>query len=390
MHKFVVLTLIFAFSHVNASERAVVLVPGIVFDGTSAKDVEDAQSKYWASLMSELRSANNGAQYTIRHDGKSVSVKENCDGPGIAVYSIVFSREAALESLVCRGLELHDMLGTVQSRHRGKITLVGHSAGGLVARVVIQEAVPGITCPENVDHLVTICTPHQGAGLANTFGGLKGLHTLSLQTGAAMIQRLNNLELPQGICFTSIVVSSFGLEASRPGQTFNIPDSLKSDAPRAMTAGGDEVVHIISQNLGFTAAGARYNPNLMNTVLVRGPCSRLLSNSTLHSDILSSKEFCAGCRPIVLGSGTQEDCLNLQVRGLAQTHVAEQIKTFDDGFIRIREVSDVKIRNVSIAGSRVTYTATGSWRSLGNYSKDFTEVVVESKIHPIFGMFAAE
>jgi len=67
---------------------------------------------------------------------------------------------------------LHD----IGERHPGQsITLVGHSAGGLVARLYLVRHAPA-----NVGHLITIATPHQGtqraiqALSATSSGGLFG------------------------------------------------------------------------------------------------------------------------------------------------------------------------------------------------------------------------
>ena len=46
------------------------------------------------------------------------------------------------------------------------------SAGGLVARVYLQDALPGVEYRGDVDRLITIATPHLGSALAEHFGDI--------------------------------------------------------------------------------------------------------------------------------------------------------------------------------------------------------------------------
>jgi len=58
---------------------------------------------------------------------------------------------------------LHNMLGDLQKRHPDeKITLLSHSAGGVVARLMLVRHGAG-----NIDKLITIASPHLGTGLAS-------------------------------------------------------------------------------------------------------------------------------------------------------------------------------------------------------------------------------
>jgi len=71
-----------------------------------------------------------------------------------------------LPSIAPIGLQadwLHVYLGDIRQRHpRQPIILVGHSAGGLVARTLLVR-----NQPADITHLITIATPHLGTTRAN-------------------------------------------------------------------------------------------------------------------------------------------------------------------------------------------------------------------------------
>jgi len=56
----------------------------------------------------------------------------------------------------------------------GKVDVVGHSMGGILSRLYIQEGVGAITYKKNIHKLVTINTPHSGSPLANIVEGKDG------------------------------------------------------------------------------------------------------------------------------------------------------------------------------------------------------------------------
>lgn len=53
----------------------------------------------------------------------------------------------------------------------GKVDVVGHSMGGILTRLYLQEGVGAVTYKKNVHKLVTINTPHSGSPLANIVAG---------------------------------------------------------------------------------------------------------------------------------------------------------------------------------------------------------------------------
>lgn len=53
----------------------------------------------------------------------------------------------------------------------GKVDVVGHSMGGILTRLYLQEGVNAVTYKKNIHKLVTINTPHSGSPLANIVAG---------------------------------------------------------------------------------------------------------------------------------------------------------------------------------------------------------------------------
>lgn len=79
---------------------------------------------------------------------------------------------------------------------QGRINLVGHSLGGLVARAVAQKA------PEYFKRVITLAAPHHG-----TYSALLGYFTKSARQmipGSEYLKRLDKAPLPEGVKFYSI------------------------------------------------------------------------------------------------------------------------------------------------------------------------------------------
>lgn len=149
-------------------------------------------------------------------------------------------------------LFLHD----IAQRHPNQsITLAGHSAGGLVARLLLVR-----DRPKDVSHLITIATPHLGTGRARqaldavSHNGMFGpLHRWAVRrsTGPALY---HTLRASRGVLFD--------LTPPRPGNLLywlnrqSHPDIrytsiIRTGTPRAP---GDRVVPPISQDLRLLPA----------------------------------------------------------------------------------------------------------------------------------------
>lgn len=80
----------------------------------------------------------------------------------------------------------------------GRIDLVAHSLGGLVARFYLQQ----LGGARRVDRLITLGTPHQGTHAANF---IPARLVRQLLPDAPFIRHLNSLPPPEGVDVTSIV-----------------------------------------------------------------------------------------------------------------------------------------------------------------------------------------
>ncbi len=94
-------------------------------------------------------------------------------------------RTSATASLPRRAARLAEAVATT-ARDRGPVHLIGHSSGGLDARLFTA---PGVMLPTSVDvervvarvrSVVTIATPHHGTPLASFFTTLRGQQVLQL------------------------------------------------------------------------------------------------------------------------------------------------------------------------------------------------------------------
>jgi hypothetical protein len=98
---------------------------------------------------------------------------------------IQFVRTSATASLPRRAARLAEAVATA-ARDDGPVHLIGHSSGGLDARLFTA---PGVVLPTSADveravarvrSVVTIATPHHGTPLASFFTTLRGQQTLQL------------------------------------------------------------------------------------------------------------------------------------------------------------------------------------------------------------------
>lgn len=95
-------------------------------------------------------------------------------------------RSPPTASLPVRAARIAETVRAIRDRPDGPIHLIGHSSGGLDARLL---AAPGSVLPTRADvariaarvrSIVTVATPHRGTPLASTFATLRGQRLLQL------------------------------------------------------------------------------------------------------------------------------------------------------------------------------------------------------------------
>jgi hypothetical protein len=141
----------------------------------------------------------------------------------------------------------------------------------------------------DVDRLITIGTPHLGAAIASKAGDLLGTRATSLKHNAPLIRRLNSdLDLPGGVRFASIVVRGFGADVRGKGKAYRdvIDNRFVEKLPIDYREGGDQVVHVLSQNLRLAPCAARYEKKtgrpVQYTVVRVNDASRLPAGRRVH------------------------------------------------------------------------------------------------------------
>lgn len=260
-----ILCVLFFPSPVHGKESKVVLcVPGISIDikrpktvwGEKVRGADDS----WSGMVGFFQ--KNGYVFGGTITAHTGLPQPRRPGRAKKVFLLVFSREAVVDGLGMKGMELAQALGRVRRlTGAGQITLVSHSAGGLVARAYMQGGIAGVPYRGDVDRLITISTPHFGSVLATSVGDYLGTRATSLQAGAALIRRLNDqLPLPADVLYASIVVRGQLSDFNRQGEQF-LPYVVKKryDAlPLSLKRGSDQVIQSVNQNLALAATAAAY------------------------------------------------------------------------------------------------------------------------------------
>ena len=268
---------------VQAAADAVLLVPGIsteLFgdgDNWGVGRIDSGNTGAASPMVVALREAGYRFGGVIGADGLPAA---RPNGEQANLFALRFSAAAINDGLGLKGLELAAAIALVRQRSgAARVSLVAYSAGGLVARAYLQGALPGLAYRGDVDRLITISTPHMGAELAAGLGDLFGTRVHSLRPDAPLIEALNDkLALPEEVVYASLIVRGMGAD-QRGGAGFYARyfdrDELGA-LPTALRTGGDQVVHVASQNLSLTRAAHRYEqasgrPVLYPLITVQDP-----------------------------------------------------------------------------------------------------------------------
>ena len=259
----------------SPSSLPVLLVHGMVYD-LNAEDTtwgtvysrRDGRVG-WTGMIGHLESKGLAFGGTIRPSKGQVRLPDDLDVTGsygspheARLFVLKFSKYANTDGVGYKAAELAEAIRQV-CRYTGaqKVRIVAHSAGGLVARVYLQNALPGVPYRGDVDRLLTIGTPHLGSALASHWGDFLGTRATSLQPDAPLIRDLNGaFDLPEDVRFASIVVRALAADSRDEGEELDklVDVPFLSGMPPEYQRGGDEVVHVRSQNLRAAKCAARY------------------------------------------------------------------------------------------------------------------------------------
>lgn len=259
----------------SPSSLPVLLVHGMVWD-LRAEDATwgnmvtrpDGRAR-WTGMIGHLDERGFAYAGTIHPNRGQIRLPDDLDITGSRVsphearlFVLKFSKYANTDGVGYKAAELAEAIRQI-CRYTGakKIRLVAHSAGGLVARVYLQNALPGVPYRGDVDRLITVGTPHLGSALASHWGDFLGTRATSLQPEAPLIRDLNaTFDLPHDVRFASIVVRALAADSRNEGEELDelVDMEFLGEMPPEYLLGGDEVVHVRSQNLRAARCAARY------------------------------------------------------------------------------------------------------------------------------------
>lgn len=223
----------------------------------------------WTGMIGHLESQGLPFGGTIHPSKGQFHLPDDLDLTGSNVsphearlFVLKFSPYANTDGIGYKAAELAETIRQL-CRYTGtkKVRIVAHSAGGLVARVYLQNALPGVPYRGDVDRLLTIGTPHLGSVLAFRWGDFLGTRATSIQPEAPLIRDLNaRFDLPEDVRFASIVVRALAADSRDEGEELDglIDTGFLAGMPPEYRRGGDEVVHVRSQNLRAAQCAARY------------------------------------------------------------------------------------------------------------------------------------
>ena len=254
----------------------------------------------WTGMIGRLQQEGLRFGGIIRARGPELRLPESLNTLGVAgepqsarLFCLEFSSAANTDGLAYKAIELAACLKAIREYSGcGKVRIVAHSAGGMAARTYLQGALPGIPYRGDIDRLITIATPHLGAAMATHLGDLLATRATSLRPDAELIHNLNQFDLPTDVRFASIVVRGIAADVHGSGNAYldQADQETLTGLPVDFQQGGDDIVHVISQNMRLARCARRYEKASGRPILApvcrvpRPPVNRILSiASTVHS-----------------------------------------------------------------------------------------------------------
>ncbi len=254
----------------------VILVSGIVEDLNRPSEVwgrcqeKPDGTRHWTGMIHFLQCSGYRFGGFVNPGREAQLLPRDLDTTGVAgdpqtadVFALQYSRKAATDGIALKAIELAGCIAQVRAyTGRREVHLVAHSAGGLVARVYLQSALPDVLCyRHDVNRLITISTPHLGSAMAEHLGDWLGTRATSLQTTASLLTELNDqLELPADVFFSSVVVRGVGKGVTGTGEKYDalVDQEFVKTLPIDFREGGDEVLNVRTQNLRLARCAGRY------------------------------------------------------------------------------------------------------------------------------------
>ncbi len=255
------------------------LLPGMQFnldDPTLSfgRPVTDSKGKKrWTGMIGTLERCGMRFGGVVRPRGADLTLPKCLDKTGVRgepktakFFVLDYSSAADVDGLAYKTLELAECIYQLK-RFTGatKVRLVAYSAGGLVARAYLQNALPRIRFEGDVDRLITIATPHLGSTQAEHFGDFLGTRATCIKPSSELINNLNNEEqLPDEVNYASIVVRGMRIGSrklhDRQEKLFSpfVDKTRIAKLPLDYQKGSDQVVNVWSQNLAYAKCAREF------------------------------------------------------------------------------------------------------------------------------------
>jgi tetratricopeptide (TPR) repeat protein len=220
------------------------------------------------------------------------STATNGDSKTADLFALAFSKGTKEDGLVSKAMELSKAISELcKFTGSSKVHLVTHSAGGVVARFYLQGGLLESPYRGDVDRLITIGTPHLGSVLATHFGDFLGTRATSLKHDAQFIRDMNaKLDLPEDVKYASIIIRGIRRDTSNEGDEYDeLADSeYLRPLPNDFKLGGDQVVHVKSQNLRLSPCARRYEKKTGKAVQCSVARVVPSKKGLIHGDALNS------------------------------------------------------------------------------------------------------
>lgn len=215
----------------------------LYFDGTAVRDRADSQA-YYPERGEGFHGIGKADVYTVSF----------CDPSASDIFRATAVNDVGIEREAVQLLKVIQAIVSVNQS--GKVDLVGHSQGGLVARAYVEgQASDGVRVSPfagDVRRVVTIDTPHAGSSLWDALSVPlldckmeDSLQRRQLHEGSVFLGQLNAGDIPPGLPLTAIVSYPAG-------------DWANLSAVYECTEDDDCIVTVASQNL---ASQGRYRCN---------------------------------------------------------------------------------------------------------------------------------
>jgi pimeloyl-ACP methyl ester carboxylesterase len=181
----------------HASRRIVVLVSGLgtASDSNTAWEIDTKSLGYAEADV--VRYSYEGGQAPRVSNDQGSTLRSVVSQPLGAITTRPFTATDSQQSVGTSADRLADLLQSVAIAQPGvPIDLVGHSQGGVVARLAVERSGAENRLPSEVETLVTVSSPQQGAPLATGVVALGdtpgGAAALSQVRAAGMADELDN------------------------------------------------------------------------------------------------------------------------------------------------------------------------------------------------------